>query len=42
VTTPATLINRRLKLTVATIGQATILPLGPQTFLEATNLVGVS
>jgi uncharacterized delta-60 repeat protein len=40
VSTPARLTNRRLKLTVSGLGQATVLPLGAQTFLEATSLVG--
>jgi uncharacterized delta-60 repeat protein len=40
VATPTILINRRLRLTIATPGQAIILPLGSQTFLEATDLVG--
>jgi uncharacterized delta-60 repeat protein len=40
VTTPTTLINRRLQLTIATGAQELTLPLGQGTFLEATTFVG--
>ena len=41
VTTPTTLINRRLRLTITGMGQAISLPIGRYTFLEATNFVGM-
>jgi hypothetical protein len=40
VTTPATLIDRRLQLMITAPDQTLILPFGEHTFLEVTNFVG--
>jgi uncharacterized delta-60 repeat protein len=40
VNAPATLINRRLQVTITTPNEVALLPLGEQTFLQATNFVG--